>query len=192
MVGYLGPSSAEGKWPISESLSNDEFHVFHHFFTPKSSAEEGILGFGTPPLARTSGLHWHHFASDQQLGRMSRWGMIMPSARQVKWLAQCQVQEGEKARIGKQSSASMPSPVLTLPSYLLLCHVSWQGNGSEHPDLKPGKICRRLCSHILDKTASCSSLFSDVFCNVILIFAALGQTSRLWFSVWSSASVVHF
>lgn len=100
------------------------------------------------------------------------------------------MQESGRARIGKQAFCFYDQHSLDSP--ILLCQASWYESGSRHPDLKPSVATVGAALTSWPKPHPPHSNFSEVFCNVILIFTAPCQTSRLWFPFWSSAFVAHF
>ena len=111
----------------------------------------------------------------------------MPLYREVTWpvKVKCKkvVEEGLKSR----SSKSKPSPAWDSP-IVALCRASWQESMSGYPNLKPAWSAVGSALTSWPKPHPLYSHFSDIFCNVILIFTALSQTSRPWFPFWSSAS----
>ena len=93
------------------------------------------------------------------------------------------VEEGLESR----SSASKTSPAWDSPT-VVLCRASWQESMSGYPNLKLAWSTVGSALTSWPKPHPLYPHFSDIFCNVILIFTALGQTLRPWFPFWSSAS----
>lgn len=101
------------------------------------------------------------------------------------------MQEGDRARIGKQVFLHLQPAPFALSNTALPCFLARKSC----PDTQIWNPVRSAVKSALTcqpKPHPLLSCFSNVFCNVILIFIALGRISRLWFPFWSSVSAVHF
>ena len=111
----------------------------------------------------------------------------MPLYREVTWPVKVKCKKVVEEGLESRSSASKTNPAWDSP-IVALCRASWQESMSGYPNLKPAWSAVGSALTSWPKPHPLYSHFSDIFCNVILIFTALSQTSRPWFPFWSSAS----
>lgn len=114
------------------------------------------------------------------LVRMNRSRTIMPLYREVTWPVKIKCKKVVEEGLESRSSASKTSPAWDCP-IVALCRASWQESMSGYPNLKPAWSAVGSALTSWPKPHPLYSHFSDIFCNVILIFTALSQTSKPWF-----------